>query len=155
VLLSCLTSDLEPRVGASVLLYTTKTCPCEYAEDFCLSRSLLPRWLCGVQDFLGTENCRWQKRTCRFSSPPKLLDRNCCCCHHAGENEEEMRRIQSTKVKVKNTTNFIVSLDFGLPCECETIWLSKSPGSCVGMRICFVSTSSIIASRIVSSQNGP
>ena len=34
MLLSCLTSDLEPRVGASILLYTTKTCPCEYAEDF-------------------------------------------------------------------------------------------------------------------------
>lgn len=68
----------------------------------------------------------------------------------AGENEEEMCRIQS-----ENTTNFIVSLNFGLPCECDTIWLSKSPGSCVGMRICFVSTSSIIPSRIVCSQNGP
>ena len=111
-----------------------------------LFRSLLPRWLCGVQDFVGTKNCLAEEDV-QILEPTEIGP---AAAADAGENEEEMCRIQS-----ENTTNFIVSLNFGLPCECDTIWLSKSPGSCVGMRICFVSTSSIIPSRIVCSQNGP
>ena len=145
MLLSCLTSDLEQQVGASILLYTTKTCPCEYAEDFVALQVLAAAMALRCAGFRWNQELPTAEEDVQILEPTEIA-----AAADAGENEEEMCRIQS-----ENTTNFIVSLNFGLPCECDTIWLSKSPGSCVGMRICFVSTSSIIASRIVSSQNGP
>ena len=127
------------------MLYTTKTCPCEYAEDFLALQVLAAAMALRCAGFRWNQELPTAEEDVQILEPTEIA-----AAADAGENEEEMCRIQS-----ENTTNFIVSLDFGLPCECETIWLSKSPGSCVGMRICFVSTSSIIASRIVSSQNGP
>lgn len=127
------------------MLYTTKTCPCEYAEDFVALQVLAAAMALRCAGFRWNQELPTAEEDVQILEPTEIA-----AAADAGENEEEMCRIQS-----ENTTNFIVSLNFGLPCECDTIWLSKSPGSCVGMRICFVSTSSIIASRIVSSQNGP
>ena len=130
------------------MLYTTKTCPCEYAEDFVARQVLAAAMALRCAGFRWNQELPTAEEDVQILEPTDLTE--IAAAAAAGENEEEMCRIQS-----ENTTNFIVSLDFGLPCECDTIWLSKSPGSCVGMRICFVSTSSIIPSRIVCSQNGP
>ena len=132
------------------MLYTTKTCPCEYAEDFVALQVLAAAMALRCAGFRWNQELPTAEEDVQILEPTEIA-----AAADAGENEEMKKKCVEFKVKVKNTTNFIVSLDFGLPCECETIWLSKSPGSCVGTRICFVSTSSIIPSHIVCSQNGP
>ena len=100
------------------MLYTTKTCPCEYAEDFVALQVLAAAMALRCAGFRWNQELPTAEEDVQIFEPTEIA-----AAADAGENEEEMCRIQS-----ENTTNFIVKSGLWVTVRVRHDMVVQEPG---------------------------